>query len=67
MAPKCGVEIREGKAMCSVHKAAELTEIGAVEIDMGSGPSPHPYEPTSYVCPVSGQHIGYIRGVPPVR
>jgi hypothetical protein len=66
MATQCGVKFRsDGKAVCTVHKDAELAEIGAQEIDIGSGPSPHPYKPTAYSCPVSGQSIPHIKGVPP--
>lgn len=56
---KCKVEFREGKPMCSVH-GVELTETGATEIQP-PGPSPHPYRPTSYFCPKSGQQFPYIK------
>jgi hypothetical protein len=55
---KCGVEFRHGKPMCSVH-GVELGEAGATEI-RSPGPSPHSYQPTSYICPTSGQQFLHI-------
>jgi hypothetical protein len=67
MADKCNVEVRNDKPMCTIHRDQELTETGATEIDIGAGPSPHPYKPTSYFCPVSGQQFAHMKGVPPQR
>ena len=63
-AEKCNVEFREGKPMCTVHHDVQLRETGAIEIQ-SPYPSPHSYEPTSYLCPTSGQQFAHIKGVPP--
>jgi hypothetical protein len=67
MTDKCHVEFRDGNPMCSIHKHTMLVEFTVTEIDIGSGPSPHPFKPTSYYCPASGQTFPDILGVPPTE
>jgi hypothetical protein len=51
---RCGVDFdTEGNRICSVHKA-RLEESGAREI-RSPGPSPHAFNATSWLCPVSQQ------------
>jgi hypothetical protein len=56
---KCGVEFRDGKAICSIH-GVDLIEPGAVEIS-SPGISPHAYKATSFLCPKSGQQFPHIK------
>ena len=67
MTDKCHVEFRDGKPMCSIHEGTELVEFTVTEINISSGPSPHPFKPTSYYCPASGETFPYIKDVLPTE